>query len=167
MMHSGDGLLNVLMLSSKSRKHLYHLKYKLTTTQSCQIKWQQMPRHTEMELLFHTYILIETKTQQHSPQARTMSTSERNYAQLKKEAFSLVYSVQHLHRYLYGMCFTLVTDHKLLTMILSPFKDIPSLAAVRLQQWAIILSAYQYQIECKCTNDDGNADRLSRLPISY
>ena len=123
--------------------------------------------HMEMELLFHTYILIETKTQQHSPQARTISTSERNYAQLKKEAFSLVYSVQHLHRYLYGMCFTLVTDHKPLTMILTPCKDIPSSAAVRLQQWAIILSAYQYQIECKCTNDDGNADGLSRLPIFY
>ena len=47
-----------------------------------------MPRHTEMELLFHMYILIETKTQQHSPQARTMSMSERNYARLiKKKRF--------------------------------------------------------------------------------
>ena len=55
-----------------------------------------------------------------------------------------------------------MTDHKL---ILSPRKGIPSLAAARLQRWAIILSAYQYQIEYKCTKDYGNVDRLSRLPI--
>ena len=94
--------------------------------------------------------------------SRTLSKSERNYAQLEKEALSLVYGVWHFHRYLYGRCFTLVTDHK---PILSPRKGIPSLAAARLQRWAIILSAYQYQIEYKCTKDHGNADSLSRLPI--
>jgi len=94
-----------------------------------------------------------------------MSNSEQNYTQLEKEVLSLVYGVQQFHRYLYGTCFTLVTDHKLLTIILSPCKGMPLFVEARLQRWAIILSAYQYQIKDKCTNDHGNADGLSRLPF--
>ena len=51
---------------------------------------------------------------------RTLTTSEHNYAQLKKEALALVYGVQHFHQYLYGRSFLLVTDHKPLMMILNP-----------------------------------------------
>ena len=61
--------------------------------------------------------------------------------------------------------FTLVTDHKTLTTILNPRKGIPSLAAACLQCWAIILSAYMYEIVFKCTQDHGNADGLSRLSL--
>ena len=50
---------------------------------------------------------------------------------------------------------------KPLTTILNPQKGIPSLAAARLQRWA----AYRYEIEFKCTQDHGNADGLSRLPL--
>ena len=41
-----------------------------------------------------------------------------------------------------------------------------SLAAVRLQRWALLLSAYQYKIEYKPTTTHANADGLSRLPIN-
>ena len=76
-----------------------------------------------------------------------------------------MYGVRHFHQYLYGQCFTLVTDHQPLTTILSPKRGIPSLAAARLQRWAIILSAYWYDIEFQYTQDHGNADGLSRLPL--
>ena len=40
------------------------------------------------------------------------------------------------------------------------------MAAARLQRWAIILSAYQYDIRFKPTDAHANADGLSRLPLS-
>ena len=58
-----------------------------------------------------------------------------------------------------------MTDHWPLAAILDPQKAIPSLAAARLQRWAIILSAYQYDIIFKPTQQHGNADCLSRLPL--
>ena len=97
--------------------------------------------------------------------SRTLSTSERNYAQLEKEALSLVCGVKKFHQYLYGRRFTLITDHKPLTAILGPKKGIPSLAAARLQRWALLLSAYEYEIKYKSTHDHSNADGLSRLPL--
>ena len=59
----------------------------------------------------------------------------------------------------------LVIDDKPLMTILSPSHSIPALAAARLQRWALTLSAYQYDIQCKRTQDHANADGLSRLPL--
>ena len=92
--------------------------------------------------------------------SRTLSASERNYAQVEREALSLVYGTQKFHQYLYGRRFTLVTD-KPLTTILGPRKGIPLLAAARLQRWALQLSAYSYEIEFKTTGQQSNADGQS------
>jgi len=78
---------------------------------------------------------------------------------------ALIFGVKQFHQYLYGRRFTLVTDHWPLTTILHPQKAILSLAAARLQHWAIILSAYQYDIFFKPTQQHGNADYFSRLPL--
>ena len=74
--------------------------------------------------------------------------------------------MQKFHQYLYGRKFTLFTDHKPLITILNPRKGIPSLAAARLQRWALILASYQYEIEFKPTDKHSNADGVSRLPLS-
>ena len=91
--------------------------------------------------------------------SRTLTRSEENYAQLEKEALALVFGIKKIHRFLYGRRFTLLTDHKPLTT------GIPPLAAARLQHWALLLSAYQYDIQYRQSECHGNADALSRLPI--
>ena len=58
-----------------------------------------------------------------------------------------------------------MTEHKPLTAILGPKKGVPSLTAARPQHWAIILAAYNYNIEFKPTQKHGNADGFSRLPL--
>ena len=93
------------------------------------------------------------------------TATERNYAQMQKEALSLVYTVHKFHQYLYCRSFVLVTDHKPLTTILGHERGMPSLAAARLQRWALILSAYSYTIEFRSTKQHTNADGLSRLPL--
>ena len=97
--------------------------------------------------------------------SRSLSDSEKNYAQLEKEALSLIFGLKKFHQYLYGRQFILVTDHKPLVTILGPKKGIPSLAAARLQRWAVLLSAYKYDIKFKSTEAHANADGLSRLPL--
>ena len=96
----------------------------------------------------------------------TLSSSKRNYAQIEREALSLIFSICKFHQYLYGCEFCLVTDHKPLMAILGPKQGIPSLAAARMQRWALMLSAYTYTIHFRPTTAHGNADGLSRLPIT-
>ena len=97
--------------------------------------------------------------------SHTLSPSERNYSQVEKEALSLIFGVRKFHQYLYGRHFTIVTDHKPLTTILGPKQGIPALAAARMQRWALLLSAYAYDIQFRPTGLHGNADGLSRLPL--
>ena len=97
--------------------------------------------------------------------SHTLSQSERNYAQVEKEALSLVFGIKKFHQYLYGRHFTLMTDHKPLTLILGPKQGIPPLAAARMQRWALLLSAYTYDINFRSTKMHANADGLYWLPL--
>lgn len=57
--------------------------------------------------------------------SRTLSRAERNYSQLDREALALIFAVEYFHQYVYGRRFILETDHKPLTYIFDPKKDIP------------------------------------------
>jgi len=62
---------------------------------------------------------------------------------------------------------TLVTDHKPLTAILGPKKGVPSLAAARLQCWAVLFSAYKYDIKFKSTQAHANADGFVKIAAHH
>ena len=76
----------------------------------------------------------------------------------------IVYGLKKFNQYLYGRKFTLITDHKPLVTIFGPTSSLSTMAASRMQQWALILYSYYYTIQYKPTAQHGNADALSRLP---
>ncbi|UYV77237.1 K02A2.6-like [Cordylochernes scorpioides] len=56
-------------------------------------------------------------------------------------------------------------DNRPLMHIFSPQKPIPICAASRIKRWSLKLSAFKYTVEFRKTDDNGNADALSRLPL--
>lgn len=66
--------------------------------------------------------------------SRTLSDAESKYAQIEKEALSIIFGVRKFHKYLYGRKFILTTDRKPLLAILGPKSAIPALAALRMQR---------------------------------
>ena len=83
--------------------------------------------------------------------SRTLkSDTESNYAQLEREALSIVFGDRKFHQYLYGRRFTILTDHRPLTNNLGPHTGIPSHAASRLGMGmlghVVVSTCIRYQI---------------------
>ena len=97
--------------------------------------------------------------------SRTLTSAEKGYSQLEKEGLALIFGVTKFHKFLYGRHFTLISDHRPLSSLFNENKAIPTLASARIQRWALILSAYEYDIHYK-PGKDNLADALSRLPLS-
>uniref|UniRef100_A0A914IEX9 RNA-directed DNA polymerase n=1 Tax=Globodera rostochiensis TaxID=31243 RepID=A0A914IEX9_GLORO len=98
---------------------------------------------------------------------RTLTTSERNYAQIEREALALIFACQKFHRMIYGRKFVLLTDHKPLLAIFGSKKGIPIYTAARLQRWALTLANYDFTIQYVKSENFGQADVLSRLVASH
>ena len=99
--------------------------------------------------------------------SRTLSSAERHYSQLEKEALAIVFAVKKFHRYLLGRHFVIESDHQPLKTLLGESNRIPQMASSRIVRWAIILSAYTYTIRYKPGKHLSNADALSRLPSPF
>ena len=97
--------------------------------------------------------------------SRTLSSAEKNHAQIEKEELVIIFGMKRFQLYLYGRKFTLVTDHQPLTRIFGPKSSVPPLAAARLQRWAVLLSGYNFDIKFKNSAGNANADFFSRFPL--
>ena len=95
--------------------------------------------------------------------SRSLSKAECNYSQLEKEGRACVFSVKRFHACLFGYTFELLTDHKPLLAFLSECKASSPQASARVRRWSLFLSSYD---KCRGTQFHGNADTLSRLPLS-
>ena len=99
--------------------------------------------------------------------SRSLTDTEKRYAQIDKEALSIVWGVRKFHTYLFGRPFVLLTDHEPLTAIFSPSKGLPAMTTARLQRYAIFLASMNYEIKYRKSADHANADGLSRLPLPH
>ena len=97
--------------------------------------------------------------------SRTLMPAERRYSQLEKEALALVFALKKFHFYVYGMKFTLKTDHKPLLGLFSSSKPIPVVASGRIQRWCLTMQAYHFNLVHTSGIHLGNVDALSRLPL--
>ena len=98
--------------------------------------------------------------------SRTLTSTERNYSQLEKEALAIVYALRQFHFYLWGQSnFTLITDHKPLLGLFGQDKPISPMSSGRIQRWSLILQAYKFTLVHRSGAFLGTADALSRLPL--
>ena len=94
--------------------------------------------------------------------SRTLSASERNYAQIEKEMLAIVFGLEKFHHYLYGNDIIIITDHKPLTFIV---KKPLSKAPKRIQNMILKTQEYNYSLFYKEGVKIPIADALSRSPL--
>lgn len=99
--------------------------------------------------------------------SRTLTSAEKNYSQLKKEALALIFRVTKLCDYLLSRTFTVKTDHEPLVGLLRNSRATPATAAARQQRWALTVGAYRYNIQYKPGQANQNTDALRRLPLPH
>lgn len=93
--------------------------------------------------------------------SRTLSETESRYSTIEKELLAIIWAVKYFRPYLYGRQFTIYTDHKPLTWLMS-LKDPNS----KLTRWRLRLEEYDYKIVYKKGKYNTNADTLSRIKIN-
>ncbi|CAC5389960.1 unnamed protein product [Mytilus coruscus] len=98
--------------------------------------------------------------------SRSLSESEKRYAQIEKEMLSIVFSTKKFHCYIFGKKTVIHNDHKPLEQI---FKK-PLLAApLRIQKMMLKLQWYDIQVCYRKGKDMNISDDLSRafLPVEH
>ena len=90
--------------------------------------------------------------------SRKLLPRECNYSVGEKECLAVVWSIIKLHRYVYGITFTLETDHKPLECL-----NKESANNSRVIRWKMLLSEYSFQVKYIKGCDNVVADYLSRM----
>ena len=113
-------------------------------------------------------LLQDQGTGQRKPIAyisRSLTSTERRYSQIEREALGCVWAVERLHNYMFGIKFTLpralLTDDKPLASMFDPHSS--KVLPPRIQRLAWRLHQYDFQI-AHISGNSNTADSLSRLP---
>ncbi|UYV70258.1 K02A2.6-like, partial [Cordylochernes scorpioides] len=94
--------------------------------------------------------------------SRTLSETEKRYAQIKKEALAITWACEKFKQYIQGLVITLETDHKPLVPIFTS-KNIDDLTP-RIQRLRLRIMRYSYKIVHTPGKNLIVADALSRSP---
>lgn len=95
--------------------------------------------------------------------SRTMTETERHYAQIEREALGITWAAEKLSEYITGIQVIFETDHKPLVQILQS-KNLDTLTP-RLQRFRMRLMLYDYTVVYVPGKDLKIADALSRSPV--
>jgi len=90
--------------------------------------------------------------------SRKLNKAEKRYATVEKECLAIVWAINKFQRYLYGVEFSLETDHKPLSYLSNA-----KLTNARLMRWALLLQPYKFRIVAIPGKVNIVADSLSRL----
>lgn len=94
--------------------------------------------------------------------SRSLSDSERNYAQIEKEMLAIVFGLNKFHYYIYGRNINVTTDHKPLIGIMNkPLNKAPK----RIQSMILKIQDYDFNLSYKPGPTLKIADALSRGPL--
>ena len=98
--------------------------------------------------------------------SRRLSSAERNYSNIEREALAIVWATSRAKHYLLGKKFLLRSDHQPLEFIFHPQRELPKVTSARIMRWALQLSAYEYDILYVKGESIPHVDALSRLNFS-
>ena len=91
--------------------------------------------------------------------SRSLTETEKRYAQIEKEMLSIVYSTSKFHCFIFGKETTVFTDHKPLEQLFNK----PLLAApMRIQKWMLKLQWYDLAVKYRKGTEMYVSDALSR-----
>lgn len=97
--------------------------------------------------------------------SRSLTPTERRYAQIEKKALALTWACARFRDYLIGITFTLETDHKPLISLLGTAKSLDQLPP-RIQRMKMRLMGFSDTIIHVPGKELYTADTLSRAPVT-
>ena len=96
--------------------------------------------------------------------SRALSDVEQRYSQTEREALAIVFGCEHFRLFLYGIHFTIYSDHKPLVSI---FEKPNSHCPARLERWRLRLRLQSYDFHiCYRPGHDNPSDYMSRHPLN-
>jgi hypothetical protein len=90
-----------------------------------------------------------------------LSSVQRKWSTIEKEAYAVVYALKKLRAYLLGADFTVYSDHRPLSALFTREMD-----NTKIQRWAVLLAEYGAKIRYQPGRKNERADMLSRLQPS-
>ena len=93
--------------------------------------------------------------------SKSLTPAESNYSNIERECLAIVHGIQIFHHYLYGISFTIISDHK--TLQVSLHKPLHS-APPRIQRMMTKIQGYDFKITYVPGPKLIISDTLSRMP---